>query len=217
MKTVGEALKELREGKYYSLEEVEKATKIRRELLKALEDGDYQNLPPATFVQGFIKNYAKFLGTDSDNLLAIFRREYYQQKDHPQPRVMEAFADPVRPARFKLTPTRVIGSVVALVVIIFFAYLWIQYHQFVGAPRLEVKTPPDQQVVDQGVIMVEGKTDPESRVSINNQDIVILDNGEFKEEVKLISAVNKISIVSTNKIGQRTQIERTVYVRTSSK
>ncbi|MBI2334562.1 helix-turn-helix domain-containing protein, partial [Candidatus Daviesbacteria bacterium] len=46
MRTVGQVLKEEREKKFYTLDEIEKATKIRRELLEALELGQYQKLPP---------------------------------------------------------------------------------------------------------------------------------------------------------------------------
>ena len=76
MRTVGQILKEERERKLYTLEEVEKTTKIRKELLEELEAGHYSLLPPPTFVQGFIKNYGKFLGLDTEKLLALFRREF---------------------------------------------------------------------------------------------------------------------------------------------
>ncbi|KKQ08609.1 MAG: Transcriptional regulator, XRE family [Candidatus Daviesbacteria bacterium GW2011_GWB1_36_5] len=68
MRTVGQILKETREAKFYTLEEVEKATKIRVELLEALEEDNFSKLPPETFIQGFIKNYGKFLGLDANKL-----------------------------------------------------------------------------------------------------------------------------------------------------
>ena len=91
MRTVGQVLKEERERKFYTLEEIEKATKIRKELLEALEEGNYKKLPPPTFIQGFIKNYGKFLNLDTEKLLAIFRREFSDTK-HP-PRILESFSN----------------------------------------------------------------------------------------------------------------------------
>ncbi len=64
MRTVGQILKEGRETKLFSLEDVEKHTKIRKGLLEALEANDYDKLPPPTFIQGFIKNYGRVLGLD---------------------------------------------------------------------------------------------------------------------------------------------------------
>src|SRR3990167_2474223 len=110
MRTVGQVLKEERERKFYSLEEVEKTTKIRKELLEALEEGQYNKLPPSTFVQGFIKNYGKFLGLNTEKLLAVFRREFSEGKNPP--RILESFKNPLDKKGFKLTPTRVLISVI---------------------------------------------------------------------------------------------------------
>src|SRR3989344_3879414 len=124
MRTVGQILKEEREKKFYTLDEVEKVTKIRKELLQALEAGQYQKLPPPTFVQGFIKNYGRFLGLNSEKLLAVFRREFSENKNPP--RVMESFSNPPDDKKFRITPARVVASVVFSLIVIFFVYLWFE-------------------------------------------------------------------------------------------
>jgi len=211
MRTVGQILKETRESKFYSLEEVEKTIKIRKELLEALEADDYSKLPPATFVQGFIKNYAKFLDLDGEKLLAIFRREFSDKKHKPY--VMDAFSNPVPASKFKFTPAHLLGVAVTLVVVLFFAYLWFQYRQFVGAPNLAITSPVDQLATDNPLISVEGKTDPEVKVSVNSQDIPVSSEGTFKQEITLSSPVNKIDIIAVSKFGQKVQIEKTVYLK----
>ncbi len=210
MQTVGQILKEEREAKFYTLEEVEKATRIRKELLEALEEGNYSKLPPTTFIQGFIKNYANFLKIDPQKLLAVFRREY-GLKDNNE--VMEAFSNPNPKRALKVTPARVIGGIVSLVIISFFVYLWVQYRGFVGAPNLEITSPQDQQVIESNEVVVEGKTDPDATVLINNQQISLGDSGNFKELVQLSSPVNKVTIESTSKFNKKTTIERTVYLK----
>ncbi|MBI4037292.1 helix-turn-helix domain-containing protein [Candidatus Daviesbacteria bacterium] len=211
MRTVGQILKEEREAKFYSLEEVEKSTKIRHELLEALEADNYQKLPPTTFVQGFIKNYAKFLKLDPQKLLAVYRREFSDKK-HP-PQVMDAFVKPIKPDKFKLTPTRILGLVISLAILFFFVYLWFQYRQLVSSPQLSLVSPADQLTTDNPSIVVEGKTAPEVKVAVNSQDIPVDAGGNFKEEVALSSPVNKISIVATSKFGQKVEVERIVYLK----
>ena len=211
MKTVGQTLKDTREAKLYTLEDVEKNTKIRVGLLEALEGDDYVKLPPATFIQGFIKNYSKFLGLDSEKMLALFRRDY-EAKKHP-PRVMESFKSPLEHKKFRLTSAKVLGGVVALIVLIFFGYLWFEYHQYVGAPMLEVVTPVDQESVDIPQVTVEGKTEPEVKVEVNNQEIGIEEDGTFREEIKLSSSTNRITITATSKFGRSATVERTVFLR----
>lgn len=211
MRTVGQILKEEREARFYSLEDVEKQTKIRKELLEALEADDYTKLPPPTFVQGFIKNYGKFLGLDIEKLLPVFRRDFEATK-HP-PLVMESFSKPIGGKRFSVTPSSVIGLAIALIVLGFFTYLWVEYRQYVGAPTLEVTSPKEGQTVDILQVVVEGKTDPEARVEVNSQGIVVDQSGGFKEEIKLSSSVNNVTITATGKFGQATTVERTVVVR----
>ncbi len=211
MRTVGQVLKEAREAKFYSLEDVEKNIKIRRELLEALESDDFAKLPPATFVQGFIKNYGKFLNLDSNKLLAIFRRDY-EAKKHP-PLILESFRKPLKNQKMKITPPTILGVVVALIVFGFFAYLWVEYRQFVGAPNLEISSPVEGQTVEIPTVVVEGKTDSEARVSVNDQNVGVDSEGKFKEEVKLSSSTNIITISAVSRFGQATKIQRTVFVK----
>lgn len=211
MRTVGQILKEEREKKFYTLEEIEKATKIRKELLEALEQGQYSKLPPPTFVQGFIKNYGKFLGLNQDKLLAIFRREFSQEK-HP-PRILDSFANPVNKRVFRLTPARALGGVILSLVIIFFIYLWIEYRFLVGGPFLEVSKPANQTSTNSVEIEVAGRTDPEVKLSINNQEIGVDYQGKFSQEIKLSDNMNTIVITATSKSGKTTKVERTVFLK----
>ncbi|OGE15139.1 hypothetical protein A3F00_01705 [Candidatus Daviesbacteria bacterium RIFCSPHIGHO2_12_FULL_37_11] len=211
MRTVGQILKEEREKKFYTLDEIEKVTKIRKELLLALENDDYSKLPPSTFVQGFIKSYGKFLGLDKEKLLAIYRREFSDQKNPPK--ILESFRNPLETSRIILTPAKVLSAIVVTLVIIFFGYLWYEYRYLVGSPFLEVSTPTDQQNVESQIVTVSGKTIPEAKLTINNQEIETDSNGNFSQELKLSESVNKILVSSTSKFGKTTQVERTVYLK----
>lgn len=211
MRTIGQVLKEEREKKFYTLDEIEKTTRIRKELLEALEAGQYAKLPPPTFVQGFIKNYGKFLGLNQEKLLAIYRREF-SQKAHP-PRVLETFTNPLDNKKFRLTPARALGSVILGLIIIFFVYLWLEYRFLVGGPFLEVSQPPDQLSTGFSEITVTGKTDPEAKVSINNQEIRVDLAGKFSQEIKLSNDNNTIEITAVSKTGKVTKVSRTVFLK----
>ena len=211
MKTVGQILKEAREAKLLTLGDVEKHTKIRIELLEALEADNYAKLPPSTFVQGFIKNYGKFLNLNGEKLLAIFRRDF-EAKKHP-PIVLDSFANPLAQNKFRLTPPRILGLIVGIIIISFFTYLWFEYRQFIGPPNLELSSPQDQISVDIPTVTVDGKTDPEVKVMVNNQEITVDQNGHFRQDVKLSSPVNTIEVVATGKFGQSAKVDRTVVVK----
>lgn len=211
MQTVGQILKEEREKKFYTLDEIEKVTKIRRELLQALEQDDYSKLPPPTFVQGFIRNYGKFLGLNTEKLLAIFRREFSDGKNPPK--ILESFANPLGKRKIILTPTKLLSAVVIFLVFIFFAYLWIEFRYLVGAPILEVSKPQDQESIEASTVEVKGKTNPEVKIAINNQEVGVDSDGNFYQELKLSESVNKIIITATSKFGKTVRVERTVYLK----
>lgn len=211
MRTVGQILQEARESKLYSLEDVEKHIKIRKEMLEALEKNDFDKLPPLTFIQGFIKNYGTFLGLDASKLLAIFRRDF-ESKKHP-PLVMESLKRPVGKSRISLQPSHLIGLAVVLIILCFFAYLWVEYRQFVGSPDLALNSPSEGQTVEIPSVVVEGKTDPDAKVKINEQEVGVDQEGNFKEEIKLPSSSNEVVVKSTSKFGQTTEEKRTVFVK----
>jgi hypothetical protein len=52
-----------------SLKEVENMTSIRMNYIKAIEEGQGNQLISPVYAQGFVKQYATFLGLDGDRLI----------------------------------------------------------------------------------------------------------------------------------------------------
>lgn len=69
MKSIGEIFKQRRKEMNLSLKEAENATSIRMSYLQAIEEGDVSKLISPVYAQGFIKQYAGFLGMDGDKIL----------------------------------------------------------------------------------------------------------------------------------------------------
>lgn len=72
MKEIGILLKKEREKKKLDLKEVSQATKINMAVLVAIEEGNETALPAKPFVRGFIQTYARYLGLDVDQIMAMF-------------------------------------------------------------------------------------------------------------------------------------------------
>ncbi len=72
--SVGELIKQRRQEMNLSLKEVENGTSIRMSHLQAIEEDDMSKLISPVYAQGFLRQYASFVGLDGDKLL----------KDHPQ-------------------------------------------------------------------------------------------------------------------------------------
>jgi cytoskeletal protein RodZ len=69
LKRLGETLRSKRKEMNLSLKEVENATSIRSSYLEAIEDGCITNLIAGIYAQGFLKQYASFLGMEVDQLV----------------------------------------------------------------------------------------------------------------------------------------------------
>jgi transcriptional regulator with XRE-family HTH domain len=69
MQTIGDRLRQARERLGLTLEEAERTTRIRTQHLDALERGEFDRLPSPVQLRGFLRNYADYLGLDSDRLL----------------------------------------------------------------------------------------------------------------------------------------------------
>jgi cytoskeletal protein RodZ len=55
-------LKQARLDSGKTLEEISDSLKIRKQYLLALEEGDFQSMPAAVYVKGYLKLYANYLG-----------------------------------------------------------------------------------------------------------------------------------------------------------
>ena len=104
---LGQRLREVREAKELTLEQTEQATRIRARFLEALESGDYTGMMPVQ-AQGFLRNYARFLGLDLDLLLVELEVEKPRRRRHPpqQSTTAEASNGP-SPAQLFITETTI--------------------------------------------------------------------------------------------------------------
>jgi cytoskeleton protein RodZ len=61
---IGNSLREARVRQHLDFPEIEQATKIRGKYLRALEDEHFDALPGQTYVKGFLRTYADYLGLE---------------------------------------------------------------------------------------------------------------------------------------------------------
>lgn len=82
--SIGEMLRSRREELHLSLEDISQRLRIRLVFLKALEDGQIDQLPGIAYASGFLRSYAEFLGLNVDEVIKRFRFEHqgteYKQK-----------------------------------------------------------------------------------------------------------------------------------------
>lgn len=76
LREIGEMLRQERERKGISVDEVIQKTKISRRNIHAIEEGDRDHLPHPVYAKGFVKNYARFLKLDEEKVANLFGQVY---------------------------------------------------------------------------------------------------------------------------------------------
>jgi cytoskeleton protein RodZ len=71
-RAVGRLLRDQREARGLALSDVEKALRIRRSNLEAIEEGRFDKLPGAAYVPAFLRAYAVHVGLDPDKVLTAY-------------------------------------------------------------------------------------------------------------------------------------------------
>jgi hypothetical protein len=91
---LGEYLQRLRVSSAMSLSEVSRATRIPTAALEAIEADQFESLPGDVFVKGFLRAYARAVGANADEVLALYHASRRSVVSAPIP-----VAAPVEAAR----------------------------------------------------------------------------------------------------------------------
>ncbi len=73
---MGEALRRTRMFYGQSIEDVEKALRIRASQIIAIEEGDMSKLPGRVYAIGFVRSYAEYLGLDGGKVVNLYKNQY---------------------------------------------------------------------------------------------------------------------------------------------
>lgn len=118
---VGHSLKVVRERRGLSLAEVSSRLRIRRPYLEAIETGAFGELPGAVYVNGFLRQYAEFLGLEADQVL----KTYQAEADAPAQRTVLNFPMP-RPEERRPRLWLVVGALIVAAIVY---VLWYQHQE----------------------------------------------------------------------------------------
>ncbi len=208
---VGQRLKEARLAKGLTLEEVSQATKIRSSFLASIEKGEYHSLPSSSYVQGFVRNYADFLGLPQREIMALFKREYDEEKYYSVlPKgFVEQKSLPLKRIKIHQAVLLILG-----ILLLLGGFLFYQYRSAFFDPQLIVTEPKEQSQTQQEIVIV-GRTDPNATIFVNNVPVTVDQDGAFMKKITAFPGRNTIIIKAINRFGRETTVHRTVNVKSS--
>lgn len=213
MTKAGEKLQQARLEKGLTLKDVAKSTKIKTEFLGFIEEGEYAKLPSVSYAHGFVRNYAKFLGLPEKEIMAIFRREFDEDKSY---RVLpkgfgEGDSFPI--TRFKLKQT---AGLITLIFLLFIGYMLFQYRGAFLNPPLEIISPENGALISSSEVTVSGKTDSNTTVYIEKNAVSVNKDGNFKKTIIVFPGETTISVKVINKFSRETEKKVKINVKPGS-
>lgn len=207
MTTVSELLKKARLEKSLEFSDVEREIKIKSAFIRALEEGNYNRLPSFAYARGFLKNYAQFLGLDTQLVLALFRREFAEREE-----------DKLLPGELNKIPTKSLRITFAALLLfilltVLASYFFLQYKNFFGNPNLSVARPTESEVIMGNTITITGKTDADAQLLVNQTPVVVSPDGSFYQDLAVLPGEFIITVVAKNRYGRESKVVRVVNIK----
>lgn len=206
MVRLGHLLHQKRLQRRLTLEEVAQEIKIKASFLAAIEKGEYNKLPSPAYAQGFVRNYATYLGLSKAETTMLFKREFDEK------RAMKVLPDSmIKTKEFPLRRIRIQQSLFAFIffLVIILGYLFFQYREAFLPPALTVTSPSTGSKTSQNII-VTGTTDSNASITVNGDPATVQSNGSFQKNITLFPGSETITIKATNRFGKSSIIEETV-------
>lgn len=128
---IGKKLRDAREEKGYTLDDLQQITKIQKRYLIAIEDQNFKALPGDFYVRAFVKQYADTVGLNGNELLKDYDDELPETKTSEySEHITQAVetrsshhrtAEKMENARRKYLPTIIIAAIVIVILLV----IWI--------------------------------------------------------------------------------------------
>ena len=125
---IGNSLREARLRQGLEFPEIEQATKIRGKYLRALEEESFDVLPAQTYVKGFLRSYADYLGLDGQLYVDEFNSRYVRgelEDEEEQRQYRPRVSTPSRGGAFQNKGVLLtVAVIVVLTMFVFAAFRW---------------------------------------------------------------------------------------------
>jgi cytoskeleton protein RodZ len=118
---IGNSLREARLRQGLDFPEIEQATKVRPKYLRALEDEQFDILPGQTYVKGFLRAYAEYLGLDGQLYVDEYNSRYIHVDEETPLRARSTSSIGRAGPRFESSVVLVALAAIAIVTLLVFA------------------------------------------------------------------------------------------------
>lgn len=209
---LGERIRELREEEGMTQEDLARRVFIPVRHIRALESGEYGALPGDVYVRQYLKKIAPILKVDTERMLSWYARERSVASGVDE-RLQESSAPPRSIGKgFTLSPRFIRTILFTLALAAVAGYLAWQLQQVFRAPELIVTSPPEDFRTQERTAVIEGSTEPEAEVRVNDREVPVDQEGVFREQINLRDGLNTIRITAKRGRSATAVVQRLVFV-----
>jgi hypothetical protein len=115
---IGNSLREARMRRQIDFPQAEAAIKIRGKYLRALEDEQFELLPAETYVKGFLRTYAEYLGLDGQLYVDEYNSRFVTGDEYEWRKPQARRSTPRAQRRGRRTETRIVLLALAAIAVL---------------------------------------------------------------------------------------------------
>ncbi|MFH1661600.1 MAG: helix-turn-helix domain-containing protein [Candidatus Falkowbacteria bacterium] len=209
---VGNQLRKTRQNKKLKLHKIAEKLNINLKHLQALENSEYYKLPTGVYGKNFLREYALFLGLNYEKISENFSEEkkVYEIKKYKK----DPFSKQIIKKHYFLSMPKIVKNIIITAIIaVFFIYIGASLKNVISPPILHIYNPAENFITTEKTVLISGKTEPEAKVVVNNEQVLSNSIGEFSKTVSLKDGINIISITASKKHGRNNTVIRQILAK----
>ncbi|MBZ4682937.1 MAG: hypothetical protein PWP46_270 [Fusobacteriaceae bacterium] len=179
--SIGEILRNAREEKGYDISYIAEQTKIQKRYLIALEEENYKELPGEVHIKGFLRNYCREVGLNSDEIIKI----YNQSKSHTEEKEEEIEEK-----------NGIINLIIVGIVIIFLGIIILNV----------IDKNEEKNIQEKDSVNIEKITEKEEKIEENNIKEEIINQNEINTVNENETIENSKEVIKENKIIEEKKV-----------
>jgi len=210
MVTAGEVIKNKRESLAKDLNSVSVDTKIQKRFLEYIESNQFDKFDSKIFATGFIKIYSKYLGLDTEKILALYRRSTLVEVKNSNKKT-SVNKKRLLP-KINISPKILAITTLAIFLLLTIGYVGYQIYKFQTPPTLTIVQPTDGYITKEESTVLKGITQDSVLIDVNDKKVDVNSKGEFETEIFLIEGVNTINIRALKSSNSNLETNKTLKV-----
>lgn len=216
--SIGERLFAYREECGMTIKDVARKLQTSQKFVAALEENRFGAFSAKVYARGFFEKmlllYARKnsgIVSSASSLMKEFDAEWDVFLQKEKRKSVSPAAAPIGAPL--VTPRKLAASIFLTLLILFIAFLSNRIFKFLRAPRISIETPQKETVISEPSIVVRGKTEHESRLTMNGREITVDEQGNFNETIELLAGLNVLEFFVHDRFGKTAKEERYVMVK----